>query len=312
MNERHMMKLELESKPVERPLDDWPSLAVTLLGTETRMVQGAHGSYRVIEAGAGGHPLFLLHGIGGHADTYARNLANLAAAGFHVYAVDMPYHGLTTGHQWDEDRWIEVMADGIADLATALGHERVSIEGESLGAVVTFEFGMRHPDRAGKLVMNTGFGRVKLTQKFEPAPGGGETLRELSQQSVVNPTFENTRQRMDWLVADPARMTDEMVHLRLALYSIPEVYESMRRVYRIGKKWSFAFPYTEEDCAKFEPDALVFWTEHNPGQGPDYAEYCASLIPNSRFYCMDDAGHWPQWERPAEHDLVLTEFILGR
>ena len=26
---------------------------------------------------------------------------------------------------------------------------------------------------------------------------------------------------------------------------------------------------------------------------------------------MLDAAHWPQWEKPEEHDQVLIDFILG-
>jgi pimeloyl-ACP methyl ester carboxylesterase len=26
---------------------------------------------------------------------------------------------------------------------------------------------------------------------------------------------------------------------------------------------------------------------------------------------MADAAHWPQWEKPEEHDQVLIEFING-
>jgi pimeloyl-ACP methyl ester carboxylesterase len=160
--------------------------------------------------------------------------------------------------------------------------------------------------------MNTGFGRVKLQKTdFVEAPGGGSTLQELSQQSVVSPTFENVRKRMEWLVAEPTRMTDEMVELRLRLYSFEDIYDSMQRVYRIGRPWTRTLAYEEEDCQKFQPDALVFWTEHNPGQGPDYGEYCASLIPGAKYYCMADAAHWPQWEKPEEHDQVLIDFIKG-
>jgi 2-hydroxy-6-oxonona-2,4-dienedioate hydrolase/2-hydroxy-6-oxo-6-(2'-carboxyphenyl)-hexa-2,4-dienoate hydrolase len=120
------------------------------------------------------------------------------------------------------------------------------------------------------------------------------------------------RNRMEWLVAGPERMTDEMVHLRLRLYSDPEIHESMLNVFMIGKNPVWTFKWEEEDLEKFEPETLVFWTEHNPGQGPDYGEYVARLIPGAKFYNMLDAAHWPQWEKPEEHDQVLIDFIKGQ
>ena len=43
----------------------------------------------------------------------------------------------------------------------------------------------------------------------------------------------------------------------------------------------------------------------------DYAEYVAGRFPNVKYYCMEDAAHWPQWEKPEEHDQVLIDFIKG-
>lgn len=48
---------------------------------------------RVIEAGSG-YPLFLLHGTGGHAEAYSRNIA-AHAEHFRVIAYDMVGHGYT-------------------------------------------------------------------------------------------------------------------------------------------------------------------------------------------------------------------------
>ena len=304
--------LEL-TRPVQaKPLSEWQSVAVELLGTQTRIVQGKDYYHRVIECGTTGDPLILIHGIGGHAETYARNLHNLAKH-FHVYAIDALYHGFSQKEPWDNARWTEVQADAVADLIKALGYSWAHIEGESMGGLIVWEFGLRHPEMAGKLIMNTGLPNVNTKRKdFVENPGGGPALMELSQRSLLQPSFDTVKERMQWLVADPARMTDEMVNIRIRLYSFPEVFESMKRVYRIGGSWEGLMKSYEEDELKvFKPDPLVFWTQNNPGQGPDSAEYIANLIPGAKFYNMQDAAHWPQWEKPEEHDQVLLDFIKG-
>lgn len=68
-------------------------------------------------------------------------------------------------------------------------------------------------------------------------PGGGSALQDLSVRSVVEPSVETVRKRMEWLVASPERMTDEMVEIRLRLYSFPENFKSMQNVYYIGREW---------------------------------------------------------------------------
>ena len=86
--------LKLRREVKERPLEDWSTIAVELLGSQTRIVQGEKYHHRVLEMGQG-DPLFLYHGVGGHVDTYARTLPQLAKY-FHVYAVDALYHGFSS------------------------------------------------------------------------------------------------------------------------------------------------------------------------------------------------------------------------
>ena len=307
-----MERLLLRHAPDARPLDEWQSIAVELLGTQTRFVQGDRWRHRVIEAGSGGEPLILIHGIGGHAETYARNLKNLAAHGFHVYAIDALYHGYTDKAPYDDDERYDLQVEALAELIRALGHDWAHIEGESMGASIACHFGFKYPDMVGKLILNTGFGHVKLdkTDFVQPASGLDELAR-LSVQTIVAPEYETMRRRMQWLVASPERMTEEMIQLRLRLYADPEINASMRNVFRVGRQWTWRDLYTEADLADFKPETLVFWTDGNPWEGPDYGEYIASKIPDAKFYLMEDAGHWPQWEKPEEHDQVLIEFLTS-
>ena len=218
-------QLILKNKPTEKPLSEWGTVAVELIGTATRIVQGERFHHRIIECGEG-EPLFLLHGIGGCAETYARNIRNLADNGFHVYAIDMLYHGFSSKEPWSEDNTLRMQTEAFVDLVRALGYSKVNASGESMGGMVLFNFGLRYPEMAGKLVINTGFYSLDLDHPdFQFTTAEGTKLQELSQESVTNPSFDSIRNRMNWLVAEPDRMTDEMVNLRLRMYGFPEIYD---------------------------------------------------------------------------------------
>jgi 2-hydroxy-6-oxonona-2,4-dienedioate hydrolase len=294
----------------ERPLESWSTIAVELLGSRSEIVQGQRWHHHIVEKGAG-PALFLYHGIGGHSETYARTLPQLADH-FHVYAVDALFHGYSSKADFHPGTWIDVMTDGVIDLADALGHDRINFEGESLGGAIGVNLGFRYPRRVDKMILN-GFGRFNTTRSFKTNPSRGD-LFELSVAAVTNPTSKNIRKRLEWLVAEPSRMTDEMVALRKRLYEDPEINAAMRKIFNVdGTNSARLFPaYEESDFAEFEPGprSLVLWGEWNPHQGYDYAEYCADLI-GARFYGVDDAGHWPQWEHPDEYVQVLTEFLLN-
>src|SRR4051812_4006058 len=93
------------SKPVkERPLSEWATIAVELLGAQSHIIKGTRWDHHVIHKGEG-PPLLMYHGIGGHAETYARTLPAIAAAGFHVYAVDALHHGFSSKPEMPESRY---------------------------------------------------------------------------------------------------------------------------------------------------------------------------------------------------------------
>lgn len=312
-------ELQLTSRPLTRPLTDWGPISAELLGTQVRLIRGDRWEHRVIECGDDGEPLILIHGIGGHAEAYCRNWHNLARAGFHVYAIDALYHGYTSKQpRVPFGERTAVQADAVADLVRALGHSYAHVEGESMGADIAYEFGLRHPGLAGKLVLNTGFPGVRAPGHSSSGPasgavgGGGSELMRLSRESVTSGSFDVMRRRMEWLVASPERMTDEMVRLRLRLYADPGINEAMRYVYRFGETMTPPPRREEAEIPQMKCPALVLWTEHNPGQDLDYGRYASTLLADGTFYGMSDAGHWPQWEKPEEHDQAVIEFILGR
>src|SRR5439155_17195300 len=117
-------------------------LAVELLGTATRFIQGRQYVTRAIEAGSG-DPLILIHGVGNSAECFARNVRRLGQH-FHVYAVDALYHGYSSKEPYDADHRVQRQAEAVIDFMDAEGLAWAHVEGESMGAGIAFELGMRY------------------------------------------------------------------------------------------------------------------------------------------------------------------------
>lgn len=196
------------------------------------MVRGKQYTTRVIEAGDG-DPLILIHGVGSSAECFARNVMRLAKH-FHLYAVDALYHGYSSKHPYDSDHRVQRQAEAVIDFMDAEGIARANVEGESMGAGIAFEMGMRFPERVGKLVLNSGNYYIDTPQLRQPrageaptlrdpaAPGGGaQELVQRARRAVTEVTRENVRRRIEYFVARPERITDEMVELQYRLYSDP-------------------------------------------------------------------------------------------
>src|SRR4051794_16215215 len=132
---------------------------MTMLKRQTASVAGRPISY--LRAGAG-EPLVLLHGIGGNAGQFRRQLDALSDA-YDVLSWDAPGYG-ESGDPADD--W--TMADYAAVLAgflDTLGFERMCLLGHWWGGVLATEFYRLCPARVRALVLSDTF--AGATQPLE-------------------------------------------------------------------------------------------------------------------------------------------------
>ena len=66
---------------------------------------------------------------------------------------------------------------------------------------------------------------------------------------------------------------------------------------------------TRDNLARIACPALVFWSRQNPTMPWEVGEEASRIIPDARWYLMEDAGHWPQFEKPAEFNNVMGNFL---
>jgi 2-hydroxy-6-oxonona-2,4-dienedioate hydrolase len=266
-----------------------------------RYVHIGRWSTRVLETGAGA-PLILMHGTGGHLEAYARNLRALGG-GYRVIAYDYPGHGWTTPAA--SDLGIEHYVDHLTGLMDALGIQRAHLSGESLGGWVAVKFAARYPDRVDRLVLNTPGGTMATPEVME-------RIRSLSQAAADDPSEERIRARLEWLMADPRSVTDELVAIRRAVYARPGFAASMRHILCLQdpgiRRRNMV---TDDDLAAITAPTLVVWTSDDPS-GPARAGLdMAQRIADASFRLIEGAGHWPQWEQAETFNGIMLEF-LGR
>jgi 2-hydroxy-6-oxonona-2,4-dienedioate hydrolase len=254
---------------------------------------------RVFEAGAG-ETLVLMPGTGGHLEAYAHNIAALAEH-FRVLAYDYPGHGYTTHAKADLE--IDIYVEHLAGLLDAFGVAKAHLNGESLGGWVAVKFAAAHPERVGKMVLNTPGGTMA-------SPEVMDKIRGLSQAAADDPSKERIRARLEWLMADPAVVTDELVAIRRAIYSRPGFAESMRHILCLqDPDVRRRNMITDTDLSAVPGPTLVIWTSDDPsgpaGAGLDMAE----KITGGRFELINDAGHWPQWEQRETYNRTVVNFL---
>ena len=290
------------------------SVHIDLLGTETRFVESSDYRTRVIEVSNNKAPLILLHGGGGHAETFSRNLNSLAAV-CRPIAMDFIWHGMSSrpsfsdGSATDDVHWLRQFTLQVIDLMEALGLQSASFEGESLGGWVALDLAINFPERVDAVVLNTAWGIALDKEHVEEGAADLDALRETSVAALNNPTLETLRTRLEWLMP-LGGVTDELVSLRQALWSIPETREALLEYYeRLFSHDIEDYYFDEQAIRSIQCPTLVLWTDKNPIHGVDAAERLCQLIAGSELHVMEGCAHWPQWERPDEHDAVVRGFL---
>ena len=259
---------------------------------------------RYLQAGeVGKPPLLLLHGVGGHAEAYARNLA-AHARHFDTWSIDM------IGHGWSDkpDHPLEIShyVDHILRFMDARGWQRAHISGESLGGWVATRLAADHPDRVGRIVLNTAGG-----SRAEPAVMA--RIKELSTRAATDPSWDFIKARLEWLMADKSAVNDDLIACRQAIYAPPGFARAMANAMVLQdmevRTRNLIRP---EDYARIQAKTLVLWTSHDPTADVTEGRRISEMIPGALFAVMQDCGHWPQWEDSATFNRWHINFLQGR
>ena len=274
---------------------------------ETTFSQGFldAGGYRTryLRAGDPDNPrkLLLLHGITGHAEAYARNLGSHGEH-FDVIAMDFIGHGYSAKPEHPLE--IKHYIDHVQRVMDTIGAETYWMSGESLGGWTTAKFAQLHPERVERIVLNTMGGTMAN-------PAVMERLYTLSMEAAKDPSWERVKARLEWLMADPTMVTPDLIRVRQRIFEQPDWEMACRMNMALQdletRKRNML---SDDDLRAISVPALVLWTTKDPSGPVDEARRIASLIPNAELAVIENAGHWPQYEKPEEFDRIHLEFLL--
>lgn len=244
--------------------------------------------------------LIFLHGTSGHAEAYIRNIA-AHGEHFKTYAIDMPGHGWsgksTRGYE------IPAYVEHLREFMDVEGLAKASVSGESLGGWVAAQFALTYPDRLNRLVLNTAGGLV-----FNPEVM--KRIHDLTYAAVMSPDHDTVRTRLEFLMAYPESVTEELIAVRQAIYQRDVVREEIEgvlclQVPDVRRRNLFSDDQLREVKAK----TLVVWTSHDPTGAIEVGQKFADLVPDAKLVVMQECGHWPQFESADEFNELHLEFL---
>jgi pimeloyl-ACP methyl ester carboxylesterase len=255
-----------------------------------------------------GPVLLLLHGLGDDHRTWLPVLPALSRS-FTVIAPDLPGHGRSAKPRTDYS--IAGYANGLRDLLSVLGVDKVTAVGHSLGGGVALQFAYQYPERVERLclVAPGGVGtEVTVLLRALSLPGSGPLLAALT----VAPVRQLGRAVLDILT------WSGLSHFRDA-HAVGEIYdhladaatrEAFRRLVRGVIDWRGQIS-TMSDRAyltRLLPICVV-WGDGDTVLPVRQAEAAAEQMPTARVEVLHDAGHFPHRDHPERFVAILRGFV---
>lgn len=253
-----------------------------------------------------GPPVMLIHGIGEFLEVWWLNVRPLSEH-YQVYALDLPGHGLSDKPKIDYS--LAFATEFATKFAQALGIERASLVGHSLGGLVAMSIAINFPEKVDKLVLVDSFGLnkdVSLLYRLCCLPLVGELLVEPTIKALI-------RQGMKRAFYNPDLVSEEMVDKDYQFLKTPGAKQAILNIIRHGA--SFRGPNPEvimlDKLHLIKSPTLLIHGTRDKVIPIKYAREAPNLIPNARLKAIKKCGHCPYIEKAAEFNEAVIEFLGG-
>jgi pimeloyl-ACP methyl ester carboxylesterase len=221
--------------------------------------------------GSDAAPVVLVHGLGTSDRWWLPTIPELSER-YRVLAPDLVGFGRSAGQPVQ----LDVAADELAAWAAAIGLERATWVGHSMGGQVTIDLAARHPELVERLVLVDAAG----------LPVSKDVTRHLLNVVRASPFMP--------LAAYPVAV--ECV-LRCGPVAITRASHQILSTDLESRVRAIAAP------------TLVVWGGRDTLLPPPYGRRLAAMIPGAQYVELERAGHSPQWEAPTEFEQALLSFL---
>jgi pimeloyl-ACP methyl ester carboxylesterase len=271
---------------------------------KTETLHGRSISYA--EAGKG-PVVLLIHGMSG---TFAnwREVIEPLARTHTVIAPDLPGHGASAPGGGDYS--VGALAAGLRDLLGALGHERATLVGHSLGGGIAMQFAYQFPEMVERLVLVSSGGlgpEVSPILRAAALPGAdlfiaatagigqriGSPIGRALGAIGLRPNADVAEVSRGYAsLGDPLRRRAFLATVRAVIGAGGQRVGARDRLY----------------LAEAVP-VLIVWGARDPIIPARHGEDAHRHIPGSRLEIFEDVGHLPQIEAPLRFVHTLESFL---
>ena len=265
-----------------------------------------------LKAGEGNVPVLLLHG-GGYDSASLSYKHGIGPISEHhrVFAPDWPGYGESDKPEMEYAT--EYYVGFLGRLMDALGLEKASLVGISMGGAIALGFSLRSPQRVDKLVLVDSHGL------------GGEVPGGVASYAFVRLPLLNklvwaalsrsrrmVRASLQTTFHDPRAITRNLVDEIYQLVKKPGVGNAWRSWQKNEIRWKALRTNFVDRLHALTVPTLILHGAEDTYVPVSWARRAHTLIKDSELHVFPQCGHWLTLERPGEFDSAVLEFLARR
>jgi pimeloyl-ACP methyl ester carboxylesterase len=254
-----------------------------------------------------GPPLVLLHALGESALDWRWVLPILART-HRVYAPDLPGFGYSAKPSVDYSP--AFFARFVGDYLDALGLERATVVGNSLGGLAALRLALSEPSRVSALglVASAGLGReITYALRLPTLPGYGEAAVFWAKTPFG--AAQRALSRVPLLFGRPERVPDVWITEQTRMAQLPGFTEATIAALRAQVDMGGQRKVLVDQLPHLQMPTLIVWGERDRVFPYSQARKALSRIQQGSLELVSDCGHLPHVERPDRFAAILGEFL---
>ena len=269
-----------------------------------RVDVGGAGAVNYVEMGPdSAAALLLVHGLSGCWQNWLENIPQFARS-HRVIALDLPGFGQTPMPEWEIS--VEAYGRFVHEFADALGAQRCTIVGNSMGGFVAAEAATRRPDHFEKLVLASAAGISHARMRREPAEVAARM--GIAAAPLTIRLFDRglRRRGLRRMLFGGLFYAPELLRIEL-LYEF--FHHGTRKPGMLPAVHGLVGYDILDRLEGVEVPSLIVWGRSDHIVPPQDAIGYGRRLRNSRTVIFAKTGHVPMAERPMRFNRVLETFL---
>lgn len=280
-----------------RAVREFEDLDVATCPKPGKLVQVRGVTLHYVEQGEG-PPVVLVHGLGASTFSFRRNIPELAHQ-FHVFALDLMGFGYSE-RPARGDYSLTAHATRLADFIYAVGLDRATVVGHSMGGAVAIRAAVEYPERIARLIL-VASARPQDMKRFGIARLLGPVL-----PLVAAAALHNERIRLAALrsaVYHGSLVDEETIAGYIGPTHAVGHLAALRQLARdVGRDR----PVRVEDIHQ---PTLIIAGANDRWVMASRARWLHHRIPHARLEVVPECGHLVPEERPELFNRLVAEFV---